>query len=261
MPMPAKVNMPAECKIPAGKFQCANRRKAKLVDFERAVWNPLARVNWKHLRYCPWVDTRARFVARTPPSCALLDLGASKGETLRHIAELRPDARLFAFDLDGLPEAYPAGCDYQQGDLEKDRFKWREGSMDAVTCMHVVEHLRDMTHLINETKRVLKPGGQAYFESPHPRTLVLSSCPGPAVGTFCMNFADASCHIKLVPMGLLAEFVRAAGLEVVDSGTSRNWAFAALYPLLALLPASRPKFTAYAHWVGWSGYLIARKKR
>ena len=59
---------------------------------------------WIYLRACAWVDTRARFVAGTPPGGTLLDLGSSDGETLGHIAELRPDLRLFAADSAGTPE-------------------------------------------------------------------------------------------------------------------------------------------------------------
>ena len=58
-------------------------------------------MNWTYLRPFAWVDTRARFVAGTPAGGALLDLGSSDGETLGHIAELRPDLRLFAADRAG----------------------------------------------------------------------------------------------------------------------------------------------------------------
>jgi SAM-dependent methyltransferase len=188
-----------------------------------------------------------------------LDLGSSTGGTLRHIAELRPDLRLFAVDLEAAPQDYPAGCEFRQADLERDRLPWDTGSMDAITCMQVLEHLRAPDLLIRESARLLKPGGRIFFETPHPKTLVLSSPPGPWAGTFCLNCFDASCHVRMVPMGLLAEWVRAAGLEVVDSGTSRNWLFAAAYPLLAFLPPSQRKFTAYTHWLGWSAFLVARR--
>ena len=32
-------------------------------------------MNWKYLRYVPWLDTRAHFVANVPHGGALLDLG------------------------------------------------------------------------------------------------------------------------------------------------------------------------------------------
>jgi len=44
---------------------------------------------------------------------------------------------------------------------------------------------------------------------------------------------------------------------VLASGISRNWLFAAAYPVFVFLPPSRKKFTARIHWLGWSAYLIA----
>ena len=73
-------------------------------------------MNWIYLRRCAWLDTRARFVAGTPSGGSLLDLGSSDGQTLGHIAELRPDLRFFAADLAGTPEHYPVSCQFQRAD-------------------------------------------------------------------------------------------------------------------------------------------------
>jgi SAM-dependent methyltransferase len=216
-------------------------------------------MNWAYLRHCSWLDTRARFVARTPSAGALLDLGSSDGQTLGHIAELRPDLRLFAVDLAGAPEKYPAGCQFQRANLERDRLPWADASMDAITCMQLLEHLQDLKCLLRETARLLKPGGQVYFETPHPKSLTLSSPCGTAAGTFTLNFYDDLTHVRPVVMGALAQAVRAAGLEVRSSGISRNWLFAASYPLFLFLPASRQKFTARVNWLGWSACLVARR--
>jgi SAM-dependent methyltransferase len=216
-------------------------------------------MNWTCLRPCAWLDTRARFVAGTPRGGALLDLGSSDGQTLGHIAELRPDLRLFAADLAGAPDRYPAGCRFQRANLERDRLPWTAGSMDSITCMQLVEHLRDLTLLLQEAARLLKPGGRIYFETPHPKSLVLSSPRGRAAGTFTLNFYDDPTHVRPVAIGALAQQARGVGLEVVASGISRNWLFAAAYPLLALLPPSSRRFTARIHWIGWSACLIARR--
>jgi len=216
-------------------------------------------MNWASLRRFPWLDTRAHFVAQTPAQGALLDLGSADGGTLGHIAELRPDLQLFAVDKGGQPEKYPAGCKFQRADLEREKLAWGDGSMDAITCTHLVEHLHDSTLLIAEAARVLKPGGRVYFETPHPKSLVLSSPKGVAAGTFPLNFYDDYTHVRPVSMGALAQWVRTAGLEVIASGISRNWLFAAAYPAFAFMPASRRKFTARLHWLGWSAYLIARR--
>jgi SAM-dependent methyltransferase len=217
-------------------------------------------MNWTYLRHCAWVDTRARFVAATPRGGALLDLGSSDGQTLGHMAELRPDLHFFAADLAGSPEHYPAGCQFQQADFERDRLPWADGSMDAITCMHLVEHLRDVTPLLQEVARLLKPGGRVYLETPHPKTLTLPSPGGRAAGTFTLNFYDDPTHVRLVEVDALAEHGRRLGLETIGSGVSRSWVLAAAYPLFFFLPASRKKFIARVHWLGWSAYLIARRQ-
>lgn len=212
-------------------------------------------MNWLWLRPCPWLDTRARFVARTPCGGRLLDLGASDGETLRHFAELRPDLQLSAADKFGQPDQYPAGCEFQRVDFESQPLPWATASFEAATCMHVVEHLRDVRKLVRDVARVLKPGGRAYFETPHPKTLNLPS----AAGRFTLNFHDDPTHVRLVTAEELARAATEAGLQVERTGTSRNWLFAAVHPLYCLRPESRKKFTARVHWLGWSAYLVARR--
>ncbi|MCX6928332.1 MAG: hypothetical protein NT154_34755, partial [Verrucomicrobia bacterium] len=112
---------------------------------------------------------------------------------------------------------------------------------------------------LQEAVRLLKPGGQIYFETPHPKTLALPSPGGKAAGTFTLNFFDDPTHVQPVAIGALAQQARDVGLEVLDAGISRNWFFAATYPLFLFLPPSRQKFTARVHWLGWSAYLIARR--
>ena len=214
-------------------------------------------MNWKYLRHCSWLDTRARFIAATPQNGKLLDLGSSDGETLNHIAELRPDLRLHSADKLGQPEKYPPGCDFQQCDFTRDTLPWPDHSMEAITCMHVVEHLEDLKNLLMETARLLKPGGRIYFETPHPKTLDLPS----AKGKFTLNFFDDPTHIRVVPPDSLAEQLSATSLQFVRSGVSRNWLFAASHLMYRFRPESRKKFTARVHWIGWSAYLVAQQPK
>jgi SAM-dependent methyltransferase len=127
--------------------------------------------------------------------------------------------------------------------------------------MQLVEHLTDLKPLMREIARLLKPGGQVFFETPHPKTLVLSSPRNAAAGTFTLNFYDDLTHTKVVSMGALASLGRQSGLEVQKTGISRNWIFAASHPVFMFAAPSRKKFTAAAHWLGWSAYLIARPSR
>jgi len=216
-------------------------------------------MNWARLRHTPWLDTRAGFVAATPRGGRLLDLGASDGETLGHLAELRPDLKLFAADLAGQPERYPAGCEFRRANLETDALPWPDGSMDAITCMHLVEHLQSLTVLLREVARLLRPGGRAYFETPHPRTLTVPAVPADAAVRFTLNFHDDPTHVRVVPVAELALEMRRLGLRTERQGVSRNWLFAAVWPWYRFQPASRKKFTAQVHWLGWSAFLVARQ--
>jgi SAM-dependent methyltransferase len=216
-------------------------------------------MNWTCLRPFPWLDTRARFVAQSPPSGTLLDLGSSDGETLGHIAELRPDLKLFAADKSGAPEKYPPGCQFHRSDFERDTLPWPNLSMDAITCMHLVEHLHGLDLLLREIARLLKPGGRVYFETPHPKSLMLPSLRGQPAGDFTLNFYDDPTHVRLVTTDELAPETVRAGLQIETTGISRNWLFAASHLLFVFLPPSRKKFTARVHWLGWSAYLIAHR--
>jgi SAM-dependent methyltransferase len=174
-------------------------------------------------------------------------LGTSDGETLSHFAELRPDLKLSAAEKAGPPEKSPPGCQFHRVDLEKDKLWCADASMDAITCIHLVEHLNDLTLFLSEAARVLRPNGRIFFETPHPKSLVLSSSPRLQVP---LNFFDDLTHVRPVVVGALAHHVRAAGLKVEAIGISRNWLFAVSWPVFAFLPTSRRKFTARLHWLG-----------
>lgn len=213
-------------------------------------------MDWRLLRPAPWLDTRARFVARLPRGGALLDVGSSDGETLRHFAQLRPDLALRAVDVAGTPERYPAGCDFRRLDVERDPLPWVDASMDGVTCLQLVEHLHDPAPLMREVARVLRPGAPIFLETPHPRTLEL---PSAKEHGFTLNFYDDATHVRVVPPSALAAMAVDAGLSPMEAGTSRNLLFAAAHLALRLGPPSRQALTARAHHVGWSSYLIARR--
>jgi SAM-dependent methyltransferase len=216
-------------------------------------------VNWNRLRPFPWLDTRARFVAGVSREGALLDLGSSDGETLGHFAELRPDLRFFAADLEGKPDRYPRGCQFCRCNLEEQPLPWPDQSIDGITCMQLVEHLSRFDLLFREAARLLKPGGRIFFETPHPKTLTYSSPQNHAAGTFTMNFYDDITHTRPVSVGALALRARQVGLRPVASGISRNWLFACASVLYIFRKPSRQKYTALGHLRGWSAYLIAEK--
>jgi len=207
----------------------------------------------------PWMDTRANFVANTPRNGTLLDLGSSDGETLGHIHELREDISLFAADIQGTPEKHPLGTTFHRLDLATDDLPWEDGFFDAITCMHLVEHLPDIGNLLKNIARTLKPGGATYIETPHPKTACYPKSERNAGSQFTMNFYDDPTHIAPVPVAEVADTAQRHDLQARRSGTLRNILFVCAFPISFLFRDARKRFTAKAHWLGWSSYVILEK--
>jgi 2-polyprenyl-3-methyl-5-hydroxy-6-metoxy-1,4-benzoquinol methylase len=216
-------------------------------------------MNWSNWQAIPWIDSRAGFVAATPKGGALLDLGSSDGETLCHMYELRPDLKFASVDIAARPARTPPDTSFAQANLESDRLPWSDRSFDSITCMHVVEHLRAMTTLWGEIARLLKPGGRVYMETPGLESVNTPGPPASLRGQITLNFYDDPTHIHPVPLTAMMTEARDAGLIVTRTGRSRNWLFAAAYPVLSILSRSRKRYVAKLHWLGWSVYLIAQK--
>jgi O-antigen chain-terminating methyltransferase len=77
-------------------------------------------------------------------------------------------------------------------------------SQGAVTGFHIVEHLstQGLIQLLNESVRVLKPGGIAIFETPNPENLLVSS----------VTFHLDPTHRAPLPPALLQFLVESTGL-------------------------------------------------
>ncbi|HJP60576.1 MAG TPA: hypothetical protein VJ865_11265, partial [Gemmatimonadaceae bacterium] len=120
-------------------------------------------------------------------------------------------------------------------------------------------HLHSMDRIWAEITRLLRPGGRVYVETPGTESVNTASPPPALRGKVTMNFYDDPTHIAPVSIQSLQNAAMRSGLIVTDHGRSRNWIFAAVYPLLALLPPRRRRYVAKLHWLGWSAYLVAQK--
>src|SRR5262249_4248163 len=96
---------------------------------------------------------RHRGMAGLVRGMSLLDLGSADGTFVAICRERGIDA---------------VGVDAEEGvDLERDVLSYRDGSIDVITAISVIEHLSSAAQLLRESYRVLKPGGAIIIVCPN----------------------------------------------------------------------------------------------
>jgi len=138
----------------------------------------------------------------------ILDLGCGRGEWL----ELLKEKRLLARGVDINRVFVEQGKQLGLEVVERDVFDYLKSLPNAnvgvVTGFHLVEHLpfEILIQLLDETVRVLKPGGLAIFETPNPENVLVGSC----------NFYLDPTHFKPLPSPLMKFIAEARGLHRVE---------------------------------------------
>jgi len=52
-------------------------------------------------------------------------------------------------------------------DLDRFPYPFRDGSFDALQAIHVIEHVSDVIHSMEEFHRLVRPGGEVFIVTPH----------------------------------------------------------------------------------------------
>lgn len=108
----------------------------------------------------------------------VLDLGCGRGEWLELLKENQKIARGVDLNQVFVSECQDLGLDI----IEQDALSYMENiktsSLGAVTGFHLIEHLpvKILIALLDETLRVLRPGGVVIFETPNPENIKVGSC-------------------------------------------------------------------------------------
>lgn len=136
----------------------------------------------------------------------LLDVGCGAGDQLRRMRAFGWDVSGLEPDAQAVAAAQAAGLDVRHGDLLS--LRWPDAAFDAVTMVHVIEHLVDPQRHLLECLRILRPGGRLVVITPNVRSL------GHRCFTRDWRGLEPPRHLQLYSPASLRRTLHDAGLEV-----------------------------------------------
>jgi SAM-dependent methyltransferase len=181
-----------------------HRLDAMYASFEDQFRGTRADIRQRQAIYLPYVREAEAGTARAP----VVDVGCGRGEWL----ELLRDEGFVARGVD-LNRVFLDGCrELKLEVFEQDALSFlrqlKRDSVGVLTSFHMIEHLdhKILIALLDETLRVLRPGGIAIFETPNPRNVVVGSC----------NFYLDPTHKRPLPPDLSRYLLEARGFSKVE---------------------------------------------
>ncbi len=102
-----------------------------------------------------------------PQNCTVLDAGCGSGKYLKFILAYRPDIKVYAVDISDVSSYMPEQVKFTQCSVEDIDQYFPENTFDFIVSAHVIEHLLTPMKMMAACKKVLKPEGQLYIETPN----------------------------------------------------------------------------------------------
>lgn len=108
----------------------------------------------------------------------ILDLGCGRGEWLELLKENDLHAQGLEINQLAIEQGRQRNLSIQRGDALEYLQSAADEVFGAITGFHIIEHfdLRYFIRLLQQTLRVLKPGGVVIFETPNPKNLIVGAC-------------------------------------------------------------------------------------
>jgi 2-polyprenyl-3-methyl-5-hydroxy-6-metoxy-1,4-benzoquinol methylase len=188
----------------------------------RTPWHGLlARAMWLRPRVKRSFDLSMRGLPRPWPGAQVLDIGCGSG---RFLAWARwAGWRCIGTDVDPLAvsQAREQGLDVLHCDVRDVGEIGR--TFDAITISHVIEHVHEPRRLLQDARRLLKPGGYFWIETPN-----IDSWGHQVFGRHWRGLEPPR-HLQLFHPALLRQLVEQAGfVSVANAPWRADWD--AIYP-------------------------------
>ncbi len=136
----------------------------------------------------------------------VLDLGCGRGELLLLLREAGIEARGIESDAALVQGAVRRGLEVDHADVLDALEACEGGSVGAVTAFHLFEHFSGalLSEVLNQCRRVLRPGGVLVAECPNPHNLRVGAS----------LFWQDPTHVRPLLPETLSLFLEASGLSV-----------------------------------------------
>lgn len=122
-----------------------------------------------HLEPQPLTDTYTTASVLIPPASSVLDVGCNDGQFARHLTALGCPVVGVEIDKEAADEAANWCARVVVGDVETLDLNEELGGkrFDVITCLDVLEHLREPAAVLHQLAGLLRPGGRIIVSIPH----------------------------------------------------------------------------------------------
>jgi ubiquinone/menaquinone biosynthesis C-methylase UbiE len=172
---------------------------ALYLAFEDRFRGPREEIKRRQTVYLPFLKE----AQAGTPEAPVLDLGCGRGEWIEMLRDERMTARGLDQNAAMIAQCRALGLDVELGDALAYLRCLPDANLGAITSFHMIEHIPfgSLVALLEESIRVLKPGGILILETPNPKNLMVAS----------HSFYLDPSHLKPLPPEMLCFFVEAAG--------------------------------------------------
>ena len=190
-----------------------------------------------------------------------LDYGVNDGHVTNKLFGDKKKEDIFVADLENkVLEKLKDKWIFKKINIEDSSIEVNDSFFDSISCIHVIEHLKNPDLMIREFSRLLKQKGKLYIEAPNTRSILTPSL---RLG-MTWNFFDDPTHVRPYSKGALCSLLKSNGFKIIRSGIYRKWIYALALPIAPILSIAlrewRPLHYALIHAIGWSSFVYCEKE-
>jgi len=145
----------------------------------------------------------------------VLDLGCGRGDWLEILSKQRIEAHGVDNNQIQIEQCLAQGLNVTENDFVVHLRSMDDASVGTITGFHIIEHLSldTLLTLLNESMRVLRPGGLVIFETPNPENVLVGS------NYFYMD----PTHRHPLPSELMAFLLETRGFQSIEILNLHPW--------------------------------------